>query len=82
MSIKAYNPNLQCDNPDAPVRRFGPMGPVQSILNQMQVSKWEQVFGKAGSPNVQIPLPITIADSQYSSATEPTAELTLLKSFS
>ena len=43
------------------------MVPVQSILNQMKVSKWEQVFGKAGSPNIQVPLPITISDGQFSS---------------
>lgn len=78
MSIKAYKPNLQCDHPDAPVKRFGPTGPVQTILNQMKVSKWEQVFGKAGSPKVEVPLPITIPDGQCSSATEPSSESDLL----
>lgn len=75
LSIKAYKPNLQCDNPEGPVKRFGPMGPIQSILNRMKVSKFEQVFGKAGSSNVQVPLPITIADGQYSSVNERSSEL-------
>ena len=57
------------------------MGPVQSILNQMKVSKWEQVFGKVGSPNVQVPLPITISDGQFSSAIEPSPELDVLTAF-
>ena len=54
------------------------MGPVQTILNQMKVSKWEQVFGKAGSPNVQVPLPITISDSQFPSAIKPSSGIDLI----
>ena len=47
----------------------------------MKVSKWKQVFGKAGSPNVQVPLPITIADGQFFSPREPSSERDMLTKF-
>lgn len=37
VSIEVYKPNIQCDGLEAPVKYFGPMGPVRTILKQMCV---------------------------------------------
>lgn len=50
--------------PDAKWWHVGYMNECQQALDRMQTSKLPQAFGKAGSPGVQVALPITIPDGE------------------
>ena len=66
MTIQQYTPQVACEDPEAKPTAWGPVQACQSVLNRMQVATWPQVFGRAGDPGVQVALPISIADGQFS----------------
>jgi len=61
--VSQYVPDVQCSSPRAGARapdiRY-----CQPLLNAMPAGKFPQIFGSRGTPAVQVPLPIAIADSE------------------
>lgn len=59
MTIKPYSPHLECESTSS-----GPTGACQGTLNKMEASRWPQSFGRAGDPDVQVALPVTVVDGK------------------